>query len=108
MSYNHIVVYITVPSSEVGQEIAHALVEANLAACVNILPGLSSIYRWQGTVEEADELLLIAKTRTVLFDQLATTVKRIHPYDVPEVIALPILAGSNEYLAWINEEASRS
>jgi periplasmic divalent cation tolerance protein len=106
MSYNHIVVYITVPSHEVGRQIADALVEANLAACVNIMPGISSIYNWQGELEQDDELLLIAKTRTVLFNQLASAVKKIHPYEVPEIIAMPIIAGSNEYLAWINEETS--
>ena len=106
MQYSHLVVYITVPSREVGQEIANVLVEGKLAACVNIVPGISSIYHWQGDIEQDDELLLIAKTRGVFFDRLASTVKRIHPYDVPEVIALPIIAGSNEYLAWIDVETA--
>jgi len=104
MQYSHVVVYINVPSREVGQEIANVLIEGKLAACVNIVPGISSIYQWQGDIEHEDELLLIAKTRAVLFDRLASTVKRIHPYDVPEVIALPIIAGSNEYLAWLDME----
>lgn len=102
MQFNYILVFITVPSAEVAQDIATLLVDDNLAACVNIVPGIRSIYCWQEAVQEDEELLLIAKTRSTLFDRLATTVKRVHPYDVPEVIALPILAGSNEYLAWID------
>jgi periplasmic divalent cation tolerance protein len=106
MAYAHIIVYITVPSREVGQQIADALLEGKLVACVNIVPEISSIFHWQGSIEQDDELLLIAKTRAALFDRLATTVKRIHPYDVPEVIAMPIVAGSNEYLAWIDVETT--
>jgi len=104
MQNAHIVVYITVPSQEVGLQIANMLVENNLAACVNILPGVMSIYQWQGQLQQDDELLLIAKTRSGSFDQLASAVKKAHPYDVPEIIALPIVAGSNEYLTWIDEE----
>lgn len=106
MQYNYVLVFITVPSAEVGQDIATLLVDEKLAACVNIVPGISSIYCWQEAIQQDDELLLIAKTRSTLFERLATTVKRVHPYDVPEVIALPILAGSNEYLAWIDSVTS--
>ena len=106
MAYAHIIVYITVPSREVGRQIADALLESKLVACVNIIPEISSIYHWQDSIEQDEELLLIAKTRTALFDRLATTVKRIHPYDVPEVITMPIVAGSNEYLTWIDVETT--
>ncbi len=106
MQYSYVLVFITVPSAEVGQDIATLLVDEKLAACVNIVPGISSIYCWQEAIQQDDELLLIAKTRSTLFERLATTVKRVHPYDVPEVIALPILAGSNEYLAWIDSVTS--
>ncbi len=106
MQSNYILVFITVPSAEVGQDIATLLVDENLAACVNIVSGISSIYCWQEAIQQDDELLLIAKSRSTLFERLATTVKRVHPYDVPEVIALPILAGSNEYLAWIDSVTS--
>lgn len=108
MQYSYLLVTITVPSREVGQEIANVLVDGKLAACVNIVPGVSSVFAWQGNIEQDDELLLIAKTRSGLFDRLAATVKRVHPYDVPEVIAIPIVAGSNEYLAWIDVETSIS
>jgi periplasmic divalent cation tolerance protein len=106
MQYTFILVFITVPSREVGHEIATLLVEENLAACVNIVTGITSIYRWQDAIERDDELLLIAKTKSSYFERLATTVKRVHPYEVPEVIALPVVAGSNEYLAWIDTETS--
>jgi periplasmic divalent cation tolerance protein len=104
MQYSHIVVYITVPSQEVGEQIATMLVENKLAACVNIIPGVLSFYQWKGELEKDDELLLIAKTKAAIFDQLVTEVNKAHPYDVPEVIAIPIVSGSTEYLDWINAE----
>jgi len=99
----HIVVLITVPSSEEGEKIAKALVEKRLVACVNIVPGLSSIYHWQGKICDEKELLLVAKTRDSLFERLKHEVKSIHSYKVPEIIALPIVKGSKEYLDWIDE-----
>ena len=99
----HIIVYITVPSPEEGKKIAKALVEKRLAACVNIVPGLRSIYHWQGKICDEKELLLIAKTRYSLFERLEHELKSIHSYKVPEIIALPIVKGSKEYLDWIYE-----
>lgn len=99
----HIIVYITVPSPEEGKKIAKALVEKRLAACVNIVPGLRSIYHWQEKLCDEKELLLIAKTRDSLFERLEHEVKSIHSYKVPEIIALPIVKGSKEYLDWIYE-----
>lgn len=99
----HIIVYITVPSPEEGKKIAKALVEKRLAACVNIVPGLRSIYHWQEKICDEKELLLIAKTRDSLFERLEHEVKSIHSYKVPEIIALPIVKGSKEYLDWIYE-----
>jgi periplasmic divalent cation tolerance protein len=106
MENNQLVVFITVPSQKIGLQIAKELVGRNLAACVNLLPGILSIYRWQGEIEQEDELLLVVKTKSSLFEKLATAVKRIHPYEVPEVIALPIVAGLKEYLAWIDVETT--
>jgi len=106
MTSSHIVVYITVPSWEVGHQIADALLESRIVACVNILPQITSIYRWESAINSDEELLLIAKTRTTHFNALATTVRRIHPYEVPEVIAIPIVAGSKEYLTWIDSETA--
>jgi len=106
MNYSNIVVFITVPSRESGEKISHALVKDKLAACVNIIPGIFSIYQWNGNIESDNELLLISKSRTALFDKIVTTVRKHHPYDVPEVIALPIIAGSDDYMAWIDESTS--
>lgn len=97
------VVLITVPSEEVAKTIARALVEEGLAACVNLLPGLTSIYRWQGEVVEDRELLLLAKTTTHAFPRLKERVKALHPYTVPEIVALPIAEGHGPYLDWLKE-----
>ena len=103
MESEYIVVNITTPSSEVGQQVADGLLEKRLIACANIVPGLLSIYNWKGEICEDDEVLLIIKTRATLFEQVVEVVKTIHPYEVPEIIALPIVAGSNDYLGWIDE-----
>ncbi|MGC8968327.1 MAG: divalent-cation tolerance protein CutA [Thermus sp.] len=97
------VVFITVPSEEVARTLARTLVEERLAACVNIVPGLTSIYRWQGEVVEDRELLLVAKTTTHAFPKLKERVKALHPYTVPEILALPVAEGNREYLEWLRE-----
>jgi periplasmic divalent cation tolerance protein len=105
MSTDYVVVLITVPSSEVGERIAARLLEKKLAACVNILPGVTSIYTWNGAVQKDQELMLVVKTRADLFhDRLVPAVKAVHPYEVPEIIALPVLMGSPDYLDWIAAE----
>jgi periplasmic divalent cation tolerance protein len=93
-------------SPEEARKIAHALTEARLAACVNIVPGISSIYRWKGQVEEASEVLLIVKTRSMLLPQLQRRLQELHSYEVPELIVLPITGGSPSYLAWLADETS--
>uniref|UniRef100_A0AC34FQQ6 Divalent-cation tolerance protein CutA n=1 Tax=Panagrolaimus sp. ES5 TaxID=591445 RepID=A0AC34FQQ6_9BILA len=98
------VVYVTVPNAEIANKIARSAVEAKLAACVNIVPGIKSIYEWQGKIEEENELLLILKTKTSELDRLKEHVLKNHPYDVPEFISLPIESGSEPYLKWINEQ----
>lgn len=95
------VVLITAPSEEVALKIARALVEERLAACVNLVPGLTSVYRWQGEVVEDKEVLLIVKTTTFAFPKLKERVLSLHPYTVPEIIALPIAEGHGPYLAWL-------
>lgn len=94
-------VLITAPDADVGAALAGALVEEGLAACVNLVPGVRSIYRWEGAVQDDTEVLLIAKTREALLPALTARVEALHPYDVPEVIALPIAGGSAAYLAWL-------
>ena len=99
----HIVVLITTSSMAEAQAIGRALVEGRVAACVNIVPGLRSLFRWQGTIEEQEETLMLVKSRREYLPSILEIVKRLHSYTVPEVIALPILAGSSDYLAWIDE-----
>jgi len=99
-----IVVYVTVGSSDEGARFARALVEERLAACVNRLGPAHSIYRWQGQVEQSEEELLIIKTRKGLFHRLKKRVEELHSYSVPEIIALPIVEGSEGYLKWLGEQ----
>ena len=94
-----IVVLSTCDSEEQARQVARALVEHRVAACVNILPGAHSIYRWQGKVEEAAEWVLVIKSRRDLFEGLRAELQRNHSYEVPEVIALPVVEGSAGYLA---------
>ncbi len=102
-----VVVYVTAPSLDEARVLARALVEERLAACVSLLP-VQSVYRWQGQVEEAGETLLLIKTGRGRLDALAARVCALHSYAVPEIIALPIVAGWPPYLRWIDEETAPS
>jgi len=97
-------VYMTCENMKEAEEIGAALVEQRLAACANILPGMRSVYWWQGKVERAEEAVLIAKTRDGLVEALTTAVKEMHGYEVPCVVALPITGGNPDFLAWIRDE----
>lgn len=101
-----IVVLVTAGSAEEGEKIARSLVDHHLAACVNVIPGVKSLFFWEGKTDEASEVLLIAKSRRDLFREIVEHVKKIHSYKVPEIISLPIVAGSEEYLKWMKESAS--
>ena len=100
------VVLVTVASSEQGKKIAHALVSAKLAACVNIFP-IESVYMWQGEVDRGLEHQLIIKTDLNKFPELAEKIKTLHDYEVPEIIAIPIVAGSKPYLRWLSENINK-
>ncbi len=100
------VVWVTVPDHETALSIAHAVVDDKLAACANILPGVTSIYTWQGKKEKSQEELLMIKTRSTLVEAIIAKIKSIHPYEVPEIIAMPIAQGNAAYLQWIEEETS--
>lgn len=100
---DYMVVFVTAESEAQAQRIGRALVERRLAACANLAP-VQSIFAWQGQLETAGEVLLILKSRAALFDALAAAVRELHSYDVPEIIALPIVAGSADYLAWLEAE----
>jgi len=94
-------VLCTCPDAETARGIARTLVEERLAACVNVVPGLHSTYRWQGAVESADEVLLLAKTTQDRFPALRDRLVALHPYELPEVIAVDVAAGSPAYLDWV-------
>lgn len=103
-----IVIFVTAASERQANRIGKALVRAQLAACANIVPGARSIFRWEGRVSQTREVLLIIKSRAALFDRLAAEVKRLHSYQVPEVIAFLIARGSADYLDWIRQVTSKS
>jgi periplasmic divalent cation tolerance protein len=99
------VVLVTAPDAEVAARIGRALVEEGLAACANLVPGVRSIYRWEGAVHDDAEVLLILKTRAALSAALATRVRALHPYQLPEVLALAVAGGSEPYLDWVRSAA---
>src|SRR5919108_6456621 len=98
-----IVVFMTAASGEEATRLADMLVGAPLAACVQILPEMESVYRWQGKIERQSEVLLLAKTTRAKFDELEQEVRALHSYDTPEIIAVPVITGSAPYLDWLNE-----
>ena len=97
-----IVVLMTAANGEEAARLADLLIGAHLAACVQILPEMESVYRWQGKIERQAEILLIAKTARSRFDELEREVRALHSYETPEIIALPIVAGSGPYLDWLH------
>src|SRR6185436_12124756 len=99
-----IVVFMTAANGEEASRLAEMLVGAHLAACVQILPEMESVYRWQGNIERQTEILLIAKTTRSKFDELEREVRALHSYETPEIIALPLIAGSHPYLEWLTKE----
>lgn len=99
----NLVVFITAPNEDEASKIARALVEGRLAGCVNIIKDVRSIYSWQGKTEDESEVLMIVKTQSSLFDNLSRKVRELHSYTVPEIIAMPIIEGSGDYLKWLKE-----
>lgn len=97
------IILCTCPQQELANNIAEKLVIENLAACVNIIPRITSIYRWQGVIEKAPEFLLIIKTSTQHFAAIEALIKQKHPYEVPEILGLPIVQGSTTYLNWLDQ-----
>ena len=103
MGNNEIVVFITAPKEDEAAKIAQALIEARIAGCVNIIRDIRSIYRWQDKIEDDTEVLMVAKTQKQLFESLVKKVKELHSYAVPEIIAMPIVGGSEDYLKWLRD-----
>jgi len=97
-----IVVFLTASNGEEATRLADLLIGAQLAACVQILPEMESVYRWQGKIERQSEILLIAKTTAAKFADLEREVRVLHSYETPEIIAIPLVAGSTPYLEWLN------
>jgi periplasmic divalent cation tolerance protein len=95
------IVLCTAPDRETGERIAHSLVSEQLAACVNIVPGVASIYRWKGAVEQDEEVLMFIKTSQTLWPRLEARILALHPYELPEIIAVPIHTGQTDYTKWI-------
>jgi periplasmic divalent cation tolerance protein len=102
------VVLVTTATKEEAERIAQRLLDRRKVACVNIVPGMHSVFWWQGKLESAQESLLIAKTRTSLVPQVVDLVRGAHSYTVPEIIALPVVAGNQDYLEWIDQETVES
>lgn len=100
------IAWITAGSRQEASTLAHALVEEHLAACCSMLPGIISVYRWQGKMHEDEECLLLCKTRRSLFVQLAARVRELHSYELPEIVCTDITDGSAPYLKWIEESLS--
>jgi len=103
-----VVIYSTFSNLDDAKQIGGALVDARLAACVNIFPGMVSIYAWEGATEMAEEVAMIIKTRSGLQEQVMAEVKRLHPYDVPALLILPAQGGSTEYCDWIVQETRQA
>jgi len=97
------VIFCTCPNQEAGEKIAQFLLEEKRVACVNLLTGLKSFYWWKGKIEKEPEVLLLIKTRLDLFPQIQTAIENLHPYETPEIIALPIKKGNKSYLQWIRD-----
>jgi periplasmic divalent cation tolerance protein len=99
-----VMIFCTCGTHDEALTVAHSLVEARLAACANVLPPVHSIYRWEGNVETADEVLLIIKTTRERFPAVRDRIAQLHTYDTPEIIAVPVLDGSDKYLAWLRDQ----
>jgi periplasmic divalent cation tolerance protein len=102
----HVVVYSTFPSAEAAEAVGRELVERRLAACVNILPGMTSIYRWEGKIARDQEVVMIVKTQLSRADSVIAAVKERHSYANPALVVFPVIGGSAEYLNWLSAETT--
>lgn len=105
-THPHLLVLCTCPDQTSAERIATTLVQESLAACVNISPGIHSVYRWEGRVEQTQEILLLIKSTGSVYNALETRIQELHPYELPEIIAVPIIQGAQSYLEWINSMTS--
>lgn len=105
-SSGFLVVLVTCPGRKVGETIGHTLVQERLAACVNVVPNLTSIFRWEKKIRREAEVLLIIKTRRIRLPALIRRVRGLHPYTIPEIVALPLVGGSAPYLSWLRNSTT--
>lgn len=103
MKPQFLLVYCTCPDRHSAETIARHLVEQRLAACVNLVPGVHSVYRWRGNVEESEELMLVIKARESALTEVEAAVAALHPYELPELLAVPVTGGAEPYLTWLEE-----
>ena len=101
MNIQYIVILVTAKDKKEAEKISRGLLEAKLIACANIVKGVQSLFWWQGKIDSSKEVLLVLKTKKILFKKVSTKVRSLHSYQTPEIIALPIVAGSDDYLGWI-------
>jgi periplasmic divalent cation tolerance protein len=101
-----IIVVTQVPNRAVATDLARVLLEQRLAACVNVGAPVESIYHWRGRIETGQEIPVVIKTRSVLYSEVEAAIRKIHPYDTPEIIAIPVVDGDTRYLAWIADETT--
>lgn len=104
---SHLIVMTTLPEMEAAQDFARQLIEQSLAACVNVLPKMVSIYRWKQNIEHGDEHQLIMKTTEECYPQLEEFIRQHHPYELPEIIAIPVSAGLPDYLQWVSQQCEK-
>ncbi len=107
MNSKYLVVFCTCPDRDTANTLARAVVGEKLAACINIVPGLASVFRWAGVVQEENEVLLVAKLAARGYERLQRRLLELHPYDVPEIIALELATGSHDYLNWLDEQTEQ-
>ena len=103
-----IIVLTNLPDRETAQRLAQELVSRRLAACVNVLAECTSVYRWKGTIENASEVPVLIKTRAERYGEVEAAIRELHPYELPEIVAVPVVRGLNEYLDWVAGESSVS
>ena len=106
MDPESLIVLCTCPDEETADRLAGSLVEEGLAACVNVIPAVASTYRWQGKLQRDREVLLLIKTTSAAYERLEARIRELHPYELPESVAVPIVRGSRAYLAWLQEAAA--
>jgi len=101
-----VIVFTNLPDREAAVKLAHELVAKRLAACVNVLSECTSVYRWKGTIENASEVPVLIKTRAARYAEVEAAIRGLHPYELPEIIAVPVVRGFDDYLRWVADETS--